>query len=227
MKDRRISRRAINPNKYHVVHNGIIDSNEDFDDVPSETLGLIMKFTENQFTAVTICRLSQEKNISSILEALEMLRNIDVKINLVIIGEGPLMESLKQETIMRGLEQQVLFTGYIERAGRLLTLFNAYIISSFTEGLPITLLEAMRSGLPVIATSVGGIPEVISDGESGLLIEAGDSKKLSDAVKQISTDSKLSRRLGRNARATFCQSFTSRVMEKAYRDVYSKVLKLA
>jgi glycosyltransferase involved in cell wall biosynthesis len=125
------------------------------------------------------------------------------KASLVFAGDGDI-EQGKQLVSKLGLEGKVFFLGWIDKTQRETLLADAdlFILPSYNEGLPMAILEAMSWGLPVIATPVGGIPEVTIPGENGLLVTPGSVKQLSDAIKLAIDDKPLRLSMGKNARQT-------------------------
>lgn len=101
---------------------------------------------------------------------------------------------------------------------------NAYVISSLTEGLPITLLEAMRAKVPVIATNVGGIPDVLDDEKQGMLVPPGDPSQLATAIRQLYENPKKARIMAEEAHRKFIAKYTSKRMSAAYLRLYKKLL---
>ena len=111
------------------------------------------------------------------------------KIFYIIIGSGDLLESLKEQVALRGQTEQVLFLGYQKEARQYLLAFDIYLIPSLKEGLPYSLLEAGLAGLPCIGSRVGGIPEVIIDHQSGLLIDPYTHMGIVEAFDFLLTNS--------------------------------------
>lgn len=121
---------------------------------------------------------------------------------LVIAGDGPERVRLRAVCLALGLKDRVTFAGEADRprVRELLAGCELLVLASWSEGLPIVALEAMASGKPVVGTSVGGIPEVVIDGETGLLVPPGQSAALADAMVRLLQDSEGHRAMGRNAR---------------------------
>ena len=117
-----------------------------------------------------------------------------------------------------------MFPGYYDNAYLYLKNFDVFIMPSLTEGLPITLLEAMQAGLPIIASRVGGIPEVIEDGHTGLLVDPKDSNELSQKIAFIRNNPDKGDEIGRRARQVALQKYSSRRMAEEYKKVYSVAL---
>ena len=146
---------------------------------------------------ILVGRLSPEKGIGGLLEA---LANLDARTrpHLVIVGDGPMRAELDQMVIRLGLTDQVTFLGRLAESETLEEIANsdALVLPSFMEGLPIVLMEAMALGKPVIASRVAGIPELVSDGENGLLFTPSNWQELTDKIALLSVDEELQGRLG-------------------------------
>lgn len=130
----------------------------------------------------SIGRLSKEKGFDVLLRAFSLIKKENPGIQLALLGSGPCGEELKALAAELGVESSVWFAGYVENAGRYIPLLNVYINSSFTEGMPITLLEAMRARCPIVASNVGGIPQLIEHDIGGLLCRPGDPAQLSGLI---------------------------------------------
>jgi glycosyltransferase involved in cell wall biosynthesis len=122
--------------------------------------------------------------------------------HLVLIGSGPLEEELRRVVADEGLSGRVSFLGTRSDVFELLPLFDAFVLGSRFEGFPIALVEAMATGLPCVATAVGGIPEIVQDGSNGRLVLPGDPEALADALRQVLDDPAAASRLGAAARAS-------------------------
>ncbi|HMO85762.1 MAG TPA: glycosyltransferase, partial [Lacipirellulaceae bacterium] len=106
-------------------------------------------------------------------------------VGFAIFGEGPLRDQLAADIRTRGLQDRVVLAGFRSDLCELLPQLDVLVLSSRTEGLPVVLLEAMAADVPVVATSVGGVPEVIEDGRCGLLVPPDDPNALTHAVGQL------------------------------------------
>lgn len=141
---------------------------------------------------------------------------------VVLVGEGPLRDDLRRLASQLGIGRRLVLLGAREDVRDLLPGFDLFVLSSRVEGLPIALLEAMACGLPCIATSVGGIPEVIEDGVSGLMTLPGDPMALHHRIWALLIDPDLRRRLGSAARERILQEFTASQMTRRYQVVYER-----
>jgi glycosyltransferase involved in cell wall biosynthesis len=147
-----------------------------------------------------IARLTEQKGHRVLFDALagnEALRQL----HLVVVGGGELEADLRARVADLGLTARVHFAGPRRDLGDLLASWDLFVMSSFWEGLPLSLVLAMGAGLPVVSTRVAGIPEVVRDDETGLLVEPGDSVALGAAIARVVTDPALRARLGEAARA--------------------------
>jgi glycosyltransferase involved in cell wall biosynthesis len=144
-------------------------------------------------------------------------------VTLAIAGDGPDREPLERRATELGLAGRARFLGSLPRDGvlRLFRAADAVVLSSAWENLPHTVLEALAVGSPVIATSVGGVPEVVRDGENGLLVEPNDPRALADAIGRLFADDDLRRRLSDAAPASVAghteESVFARIEEELQR----------
>ena len=151
---------------------------------------------------VFLGKIDQRKGIYDLLRAFASLPVAQQnKIRLILAGSGE-EEQVRQLAKTLGIEKNIQFPGWINEQQRddLLAQAHVFLLPSYQEGLPMALLEAMSWGLPCITTPVGGIPEVITDGETGLLVEPGNIEQLATAICSLATDESLRLRLGKAAR---------------------------
>ena len=114
--------------------------------------------------------------------------------------------------------------GFVENAAATFSCFDLLVMPSLSEGLPITLLEAMRAKLPVIASKVGGIPNVLEDGAGGLLVEPGDVEELAEAISKLTGFQSQRRQLAGAAQLIFKQKYSATQMAASYRQIYADIL---
>jgi glycosyltransferase involved in cell wall biosynthesis len=132
-----------------------------------------------------VARLTPEKDHATLLEAFSRVLTGRPPAKLIVVGDGELMGRLREHTARLGLESSVLFLGNRTDVPELLHVLDVFALSSKEEGLGITLLEAMASGVPIVATSVGGIPEIVEHGVTGVLVPPGDEAVLADAIEWV------------------------------------------
>jgi len=223
LDDPRLISANIPQRKLYVVNNGINLDPPVADEKVLLARELIKNYTRDCFTIGAVGRLSAEKGFDILLQAISLLHKEGLEIKLVLIGDGPMKNELQHMAVSLGIDKYVLFTGYLTNASLYFNCFDILTISSLTEGLPITLLEAMRAGVPVVSTQVGGIPDVITDGKSGMLVTPGNVAELSAAIKLISVSPKIRDSLRNMASANFREYYTSNKMAINYQTIYEKL----
>lgn len=185
----------------------------------------INNFCKDSFVIGVLSRLSKEKGLIYLIEAVRLLSDSIKNIKLVIIGEGPLRGFLQDNILKYGLSDKVLLAGYRNSAYNYLPLFNVFVLPSLTEGLPITILEAMQAGVPIVASGVGGIPDVLGKGKYGITVEPANPKALAEAILYVYLNPDLTKEMGKKARQAVLKKYSSRRMAEGYLKVYESVLK--
>jgi glycosyltransferase involved in cell wall biosynthesis len=176
-----------------------------------------------------IAGLRPQKNHRLLLQAFAGAAQRLPKAQLLLVGPPDRLdpnyaESLKALAQELGLEQCVRFLGSRADVPNILRASDVFVLSSDYEGNPLSVLEAMAAGLPVVSTAVGGVPELVQDGATGLLVPAGDAHALAEAMTQIGRDAPLRAAIGNAARQTALQRFDVRVMSRAYAALYQQLL---
>jgi glycosyltransferase involved in cell wall biosynthesis len=155
-----------------------------------------MGVPDDRFLVGWIGRMTGVKRGADVLRAFRALRDRGVEATLCMVGDGPERDQLEQLAGELGLMHDCLFAGYQEDVGPFFAAFDAFVLPSGNEGTPVTAIEALASGCPVVATRVGGVPDVVRDGTDGLLVELGDRNGLADALARLAADPELRRRMG-------------------------------
>jgi glycosyltransferase involved in cell wall biosynthesis len=153
-----------------------------------------------------IARLTEQKGHRFLFDALARTPAL-ANVHLLVIGGGDLRDTLASQVAALGLSSRVHFLGPRRDLGDLLGAMDVFVMPSLWEGLPLSLVLAMGASLPVVATAVAGIPEVVFDGRTGLLVPAGDAAALGAALGRVAADATLRERLGREARAAVLPHF--------------------
>jgi L-malate glycosyltransferase len=171
---------------------------------------------KDEFVVLTIARLVRRKAVDVLLRALSRTPG---SIRLEVIGEGPELPALR--ALAASLPHRVTFTGWVDEAGkaRRLVSADAFVLPSLHEGFGLVLLEAMRAGLPVIATASGGPPDFVEDGRTGFLVRPGDESALADRIARLAGDLELRRRMGAAGREGSTR-FSPERMAAEYREIY-------
>ena len=208
------------PDALEVIYNGI-----EVGPVPDaalrEAVRQALGIDAGTFVVGTIARLDPVKDLGTLIDAAATLRGV-LPIAVVIVGDGPERRSLEAEAKRLGIERDVRFLGHREDARRWLAGCDAYVNCSISEGVSLTILEAMAAALPIVATRVGGTPEVV-DAASGRLIPSRDARALSEALLQLAGNPGVRAALGRSARQRLETRFTLERMVREYADVYTSV----
>jgi glycosyltransferase involved in cell wall biosynthesis len=170
--------------------------------------------------AVTVARINPEKDIANFVRAAALVARADGAFRAEVAGEGPCLPEVRRLVAEAQVESTVRFLGLVRDVPGLLGRSGMFVLPSLNEGISLTLLEAMAVGLPVVATCVGGTPEVVEDGVSGLLVPPGDPEALAAAILRLRRDSALARRLGEAGRRRVEQHFDVVRMVRAYEQLY-------
>jgi sugar transferase (PEP-CTERM/EpsH1 system associated) len=172
----------------------------------------------------TVGRLDPVKNQSALLETLARLQSQFPGLSLTIVGDGPLRASLEAQAASLGISNHVTFTGARSDTPDLMRSFDVFVLPSVNEGISNTILEAMATGLPVVAGRVGGNPELIADGVTGRLYDPADPQGLEHALLPYLTDPALRRSHGAAGRARVVQNFSLDAMVARYLAMYDELM---
>lgn len=178
----------------------------------------------DKLTAITVSRLSPEKDLGTMLHAVKQVVQQIPQFRLLIVGEGPERGRLEQIAAELHLTSHVEFLGERNDIPYLLSQAGFYVSSSLTEGISLTLLEAMSVGLPVVATQVGGNPEIVQQPETGSLVPSANPALLASALVQMCQNQSQWAKIGRQARQRVEQFFNIRIMIKDYEKLYLDIL---
>lgn len=207
--------------KLRVIENGVDLSAFRPDAGARREVRAELELPERAWVVGTVGRLVEDKNPGLLLRAaLPLLGPED---RLVFVGDGPLSLALQPLAARHPAGRWVNFLGARHDVARLLAGFDAFALSSRTEGLPLALLEAMAVGLPIVATAVGGVPDVVRDGWSARLVPSGDEAALRQALDQLRRDPSAAAEMGRCARQE-SQRYSAATMTSRYLDLYHHCL---
>ena len=145
-------------------------------------------------------RMTEIKRVDDLLAACARLRAKGVDAYLALVGDGPLRDELKDKAEALGIADRTRFVGFRESVGELYAAFDVVALTSANEGTPVTVIEALACGLPVVATDVGGVSDVVQDGRSGFLVPANDVAAVAERLEQLAGDPKLCSVMGENGR---------------------------
>ena len=183
-----------------------------------------LNISEDALVLGTLSRLDPIKNQRMMLRALHRLRETVPQAVLLLAGDGPERDALVELTTELGLQQQVFFAGFISDIADHLDAMDIFLLTSFSEGTSMTLLEAMSLKKPIVATRVGGNIEVIEDQKTGVLIDSDDTDALVEAVERLAGDTHWSEALGEQAQQVFHARFSLQHMVANYEQLYASLL---
>lgn len=198
------------PRKLSVVHNAVDKieflSRQESREKISKIIG--HEISEDTIALVNLGRLYATKGLGYLIEAMNSIKIPDMEIILVIFGDGPEHEKIKNQISNLKIYDSVFLIGDIPEASKYLPAFDALVLSSVKEGLPYSILEAGLAGVPVISTNVGGVGEIIKNGENGILIEPKNSLAISDAIKSLISDEDKIKRFSTELKKTVSEDFS-------------------
>lgn len=180
----------------------------------------LLGLDDDAFVVGTVGRLDPVKDLPTLITAFRQFSAARPLARLVIVGDGSLRTELQH---LASGSAAIQFAGHRSDARHLVAAFDAYVSSSIFEGMSLTILEAMAAGRPVVATRVGGTPEIVVDGETGILVQPRDPAGLAQALLRLSSDPSGARAMGLAGRARVCERFTLERMVNHYAAAYSQL----
>lgn len=222
VKSRIMERDWIDPSKIDVIYNGI-DTNRFCSPLSKENAQERLGIRAPTVIG-TVGRLEKPKGHIHLIRAMRRVREKNPDLRLLIAGSGSLESVLKSEAARQGVDQSVIFLGSRRDIPDVLKAFDIFVMPSLSEGLPVALLEAMSSSIPVIVTPVGGIPEFVNDGVNGIIVPPSDESALAGAILELSDDRSRLTELGTNGKQTIIEKFSAHVMVKKIESLYKSVL---
>jgi glycosyltransferase involved in cell wall biosynthesis len=155
----------------------------------------------DRFTVGWIGRMTAIKNTEDVLSAFKALRDRGVEATLCMVGDGPDRPELERRAHELGIMHDTLFLGYQQDVAPLYAAFDALVLPSSNEGTPVSVIEALAARTPVVATRVGGVPDVVREGDDGFLVDPGDTDALAERLERLASDPQLRERMGEAARS--------------------------
>lgn len=212
----------INPNKVLVIPNSIEVEKYDLEVCPHQRKQFLQELgiEQSSWIATTVARLHPVKGHAYLLKAIPRILERVPGVHFLFVGEGPLYEQIKKEVHEMMLDDFVHLLSVRQDIPMILACSDLFVLPSLSEGMPNVALEAMAAGLPVVATAVGGIPEIIEDGESGLLVAPADPQALTVAITRILTNPPQLKKMGSTARESIINKFPTHANISAYEELY-------
>lgn len=217
-------------NKFWLIYNGIeigkfyrcqeqVECNE-----IKEKYGI----SQDKFVITCVANLRAVKGHKYLINALHILKTRGFNFEALFVGDGSLYQELKDLSISYNLENSIHFLGRRkqEEVQEILSISDIFVLPSLVEGLPTSIVEAMASKCPVVATDVGGIPEIVKDKKTGFLVPPQDANAIADKIEILLKDSKLSGKMGESGVERVKKNFTIDRMVKSYENLYKNIAKL-
>lgn len=208
------------PTPIEVIHNGIDGS--PFGLPSNGAVRRELGIDPKAFVVGTAVVLSEQKGIKYLLDATKLVHAEAPEIQFVIAGDGPSRRELEEKARQDGLGPTVRFIGYRSDIPAVIGSFDTYVLPSLWEGLPLALLEALAQGVPIVASTVGGNPEVVEHGANGFLVPPADSRALADHVLRVYRDEEWRRRVDIANRLKFASQFSMDAMVRRYVRLFSE-----
>jgi glycosyltransferase involved in cell wall biosynthesis len=220
---RQLERAGVRPERVFVRHSSVAAADARAGEVEARGLRARLGVAEGERVILSVGRLSREKGHADLVRALGHLAETSpgLKFKAVIVGDGPERASLEAESASLGLKGRVVFAGHANDVRPFYAAADCMALPSHSEGSPLALLEAMAAGLPVVATAVGGVPEVAADGETALLVRARDPRAFASALARVLSDETLARSLAANASARVASDFSPEARARALVEFYA------
>lgn len=222
---RELTLAGVSRERIHVQHNSIRPQ------PPASATEVValktrLRIASGESLVLTVGRLSREKGQIDLLVAFKRLREInrDMEFKLVIVGDGTERERLEAAAQSLGLGERVVFTGEESDVQPYYAAADLVVLSSHSEGSPYVLLEAMAASVPIVATRVGGVPEMVEDNVSALLIPASDPGVMAAAIARVLTEAGLARRLAENASALVATRYAPETYVRSLLEIYRDVI---
>jgi glycosyltransferase involved in cell wall biosynthesis len=217
-KDALVAYEFIQSSRIKVIYNGIAPllCSDDSSEVRSK-----YGISNQTLLLGTIARLDPIKNHPMMLKALRRSLDMKLDVKLMLVGDGEMRQQIEQMINDLALQNHVILTGYEPNPAQLLQAFDLYLLTSFSEGTSMTLLEAMSLSKPCIVTNVGGNPEVIKDQLNGIVIESDSDKALADSIKTLIQNPANIKHMGLEGKNRYQQLFSAIEMSNQYSTLYN------
>ena len=211
------------PEKLVVIPNGV-DRN-DYRNLPSKAEARrLFQLPDSALIIGAIGRMHRVKGLNILLSAFAQLAELRGSVHLLFVGEGSVRQLLIDQTHDFGLNSKVTFLAFQKDIPKLLPALDLFVSASLHEGMPNAVLEAMAAGLPVVATDVGGTPEVVQDGQTGFLVPPGEFEALAISIDKLLEDPDLRCRMGKEGKERVARYFSIEQMSQQYEQLYEQLL---
>ena len=169
-------------------------------------------------------RLVPVKNHKMLFKVAKRVKGKGLRVKIAVIGDGEMREELEKYVIELGIEDKVEFRGWIKDLKAIYEGLDIVVLTSLNEGTPVSLIEAMAAGRPVVTTNVGGVKDIVEDGKSGYLVESGNVEEFTKKLLELVRDPEKRRTFGQNGRNIVKNRFTKERLIKDTKELYNNTL---
>ena len=216
-----VEKGKIKSKKIIVIPNGV-KSNQKRNPYLKREIG----FDVEETVIGTVGNLREVKDHKTFIKVASEISRKFQSIKFLIAGKGPLERELKKIAELSGLKKKIVFVGFIKEIEKVYSAIDIFVLTSFWEGCPLSILEAMSFGIPVVSFSVGDVPYIIQNGKDGFVVKDRDFTELIEKIKLLLKNETLRDKIGKNAKEKIRREFTVEKMVKRYTDIYLNLLKL-
>jgi glycosyltransferase involved in cell wall biosynthesis len=214
---------GLDSRKIVVIYNGV--DMDELDSVRPSGLRSQLGVDDSTFVFAAVGSLVERKGHRFLLQAFAKLReSAGADCVLAVVGRGEEEPALRELAEDLALQERVFFLGHREDAAVLMRDVDCLVVPSLVEGMPFVIMEAMAASKPVIASRIYGIPEIVLEGKTGLLVEPGSVESLLDSMRSLCSDRELAKSMGRQGRRRVCEEFALERMARETQDLYQLVL---
>ena len=218
-----MEREGVEESRIAVIHNGVDPHQEPtgMQAITRRELG----FSDDHLVIGMVANYNRPvKGVTNFLDAIPAIVSAVPSARFLFVGGGDEENSLRSKAVRLGIDPYVVFAGYKKEIHRYYEIMDISVLTSFSEGLSLTLLESMGYGIPIVATRVGGNPELVVEGETGYLVPVKDNRTLVDRIVTLLQDKELRGRMGKEGRLRVEQKFRMRDVASRYLDIYKGLL---
>jgi glycosyltransferase involved in cell wall biosynthesis len=219
-----IRNEGFRPARVQVIYNGVRRDAMEHLTADRMEVRRELGIANHEIAIIQVARLDALKDHPTAIRTLRRIADAGLPARLLLVGEGPERSLIESEIARLELGSQVSLLGLRHDVARLLCAADIFLLTSISEGIPVTVLEAMAMRIPVVATDVGGLREIVLDGQTGFLCPAKDDAALAAAVARLGRDARLRSRMGQLASSRVDELFTQEQMHAAYEHVYRELL---
>jgi glycosyltransferase involved in cell wall biosynthesis len=221
----KLKKYILNRKKSITIYNGIyIPPRENIEENQIAERRVALGFYPSDMIVGNVARLTEVKNHKLLLYAMKYVMSDIPRAKLLLVGDGPLRAELEDYARSINIDGRVIFWGEVENVKDLYEIMDVFVLSSNSEGISLTVLEAMAHGIPVVATDVGGNPEIIINDETGILVPRGDGEKLHKTVTGLLLNGEKAKRMGIKGKERVENRFNVSTMVKETELLYDKIL---